>query len=296
MVYDRGESFYGHVHRHPARMWYRHHARRDGTLVKVEARLMLDGGAYASTSAAVLANACCFSAGPYLVPNAVIEGWAMRTNNPPCGAMRGFGAVQTCFAHEAQMDRLAAAIGLDPIELRLRNALKPGDRLLTGQRIDGTAPVADIIRAVADHPEPAHPEPAQPEPARTALELPGGTGLTTDPVDVRRGTAIAVGFKNLMFSEGYDDFSTASVALARRCGDGEVCVCGGRTGFRHAGPADRARGVGDRRGRDRTRRHVHRIGRFDVGVETDLDVGGRGHAGRRGGAGTTPRRGRRPVG
>ncbi len=114
MVYDREESFFGHVHRHPARLWYRHTADRDGRLIKVEARLWFDGGAYASTSAAVLANASCFSAGPYRIPNALIDGWAVRTNNPPCGAMRGFGAVQTCFGHEAQMDKLAAALGMDP--------------------------------------------------------------------------------------------------------------------------------------------------------------------------------------
>ena len=165
MVYDRGESFFGHVHRHPARMWYRHHAVPDGTLVKVEARLMLDGGAYASTSAAVLANARCFSAGPYLVPNALIEGWAMRTNNPPCGAMRGFGAVQTCFAHEAQMDRLAAALGLDPIELRLRNALKPGRSTAHRPTDHGDGPGG----RASSVPSPTHPGPV----ARTRPAEPG---------------------------------------------------------------------------------------------------------------------------
>ena len=129
-------------------MWYRHHGDRDGTIVKVEARILLDGGAYTSSSRAVIANASCFAAGPYRVPNAVIDGYAVRTNNPPCGAMRGFGAVQNCFAHEAQMDKLAAALGLDPVELRLRNALAPGDTLVTGQVIRGTAPVAEVIRAV----------------------------------------------------------------------------------------------------------------------------------------------------
>ena len=109
----------------------------DGTLVKVEARILLDGGAYTSSSRAVIANASCFAAGPYRVPNAVIDGYAVRTNNPPCGAMRGFGAVQNCFAHEAQMDKLAAALGIDPVELRLRNALAPGDTLVTGQVITG---------------------------------------------------------------------------------------------------------------------------------------------------------------
>ena len=101
MIYDRNESFLGHVHRHPAKVWFRHHANNDGALVNVEAKIIMDGGAYASTTSAVLANACCFSIGPYKVQNAFVEGWALRTNNPPCGAMRGFGNVQTCFAAEA---------------------------------------------------------------------------------------------------------------------------------------------------------------------------------------------------
>jgi xanthine dehydrogenase D subunit len=208
MLYSREESFFGHVHRHPARLWYRHHAGADGDLVKVEARIVLDGGAYASSSTAVIANACCFGAGPYRVPNAVIDGWAVRTNNPPCGAMRGFGAVQACFAYEAQMDRLAAALGTDPVELRLRNALATGDTLVTGQVITGAAPVREVIRAAA-----AHPPPAEPSGRSDPLALPGGPGGTARRGDVRRGVGFAVGFKNLMFSEGYDDDSTAAVRL-----------------------------------------------------------------------------------
>ena len=210
MLYSREESFYGHVHRHPARLWYRHHATRDGDLVKVEARVVLDGGAYASSSTAVIANATCFAAGPYRIPHAAIDGWAVRTNNPPCGAMRGFGAVQTCFAHEAQMDRLAAALDMDPVALRLRNALATGDTLLTGQVITGTAPVREVIEAAMAHPlPPAHSGDDPPQ------LLPGGTGMTSTADHVRRGVGMAVGFKNLMFSEGFDDHSTAAVTLER---------------------------------------------------------------------------------
>jgi xanthine dehydrogenase D subunit len=208
MLYSREESFYGHVHRHPARMWFRHHADRDGTLVKVEARIVLDGGAYASSSTAVIANAVCFAGGPYLVPNAEIHGYAVRTNNPPCGAMRGFGVVQACFGHEAQMDKLAEALGMDPVALRLHNALKPGDELLTGQVITGTAPVREVIEAAI-----AHDLPPLPADDDSVMALPGGAGLTAERGDVRRGTGIAVSIKNLMFSEGFDDYSTAGVKL-----------------------------------------------------------------------------------
>jgi xanthine dehydrogenase D subunit len=207
MSYLRDESFLGHVHRHPARLRYRHHATRAGDLVKVEAEVVLDGGAYASTSSAVIANAARFACGPYRVPNARIDAVVVRTNNPPCGAMRGFGAVQVCFAHEAQMDRLAAALGMDPVDLRLRNALASGDVLPTGQRITGTAPVAECIRAAVAHPLP-------PPAGDGLLERPGGAGRTDDPARTRRGVGVAVGFKNLMYSEGFDDASEAHVRLA----------------------------------------------------------------------------------
>jgi CO/xanthine dehydrogenase Mo-binding subunit len=206
MVYSREESFHGHVHRHPARLAYRHHATSDGTLVKVEAEVVLDGGAYCSSSPSVVANATFFAAGPYRVPNAVLRGSAVRTNNPPCGAMRGFGAVQVCFGYETQMDRLAQALGMDPVELRLKNALAPGDRLVTGQRVDGAAPVADLIRACAEAPLP-------PGSDDRLLTLPGGPGRTTEVADVRRGVGLAVGFKNLMFSEGFDDSAAAAITL-----------------------------------------------------------------------------------
>jgi xanthine dehydrogenase D subunit len=207
MVYSRRESFLGHVHRHPARIWMRHSADTDGTLTSFETRIVLDGGAYRSSSFHVTANAACFSAGPYRVPNALVEAIGVRTNNPPCGAMRGFGAVQVAFAHEAQMDRLADACGIDPIELRLRNALAPGDELLTGQRITGTLPVAEVIRECAALPLPA---PAVDD----VLARPGGAGRTSDAADIRRGIGFAVGFKNLMYAEGYDDFSVARCSLA----------------------------------------------------------------------------------
>ena len=208
IVYDREESFLGHVHRHPSFMWYRHHSDADGRLVKVEARVVLDGGAYLSTSTAVTINAASFAPGPYRVPNAVVEAVAARTNNPPCGAMRGFGATQTCFAYEAQMDKLAVALGLDPIELRLRNALKPGDALITGQVLRGAAPVAEVIRTCV-----AAPLPAGDPTTVTELELPGGTGRTAERGRVRRGVGFAVGIKNLLFSAGFDDSSEARCRL-----------------------------------------------------------------------------------
>src|SRR6202011_5662407 len=101
-----------------------------------------------------------------------------RTNSVPNGAMRGFGAVQTCFAHESQMDALAARLGIDPVQLRLKNALRSGDPLITGQLVTGAAPMAEVIRLCAAIPEPPASE--------HRLALPGGAGNVALPGDVVR--------------------------------------------------------------------------------------------------------------
>lgn len=207
--YSREESFFGHVHRHPATIWMRHHADRNGRLLKVESRMVFDGGAYASTSHAVLFNAVTHAQGPYKCDNAVVDGWAVRTNNPPCGAMRGFGVVQACFAHESQMDKLAAACGIDAIELRLLNAMETGDRLITGQVVDSVAPVARCINETV-----ALPMPDQALDGDDPMWLPGGAGRTADRSHVVRGVGYGVSIKNLMYSEGFDDYSTARCRLA----------------------------------------------------------------------------------
>jgi CO/xanthine dehydrogenase Mo-binding subunit len=216
MVYNREESFAGHVHRHPAKIWAEHRADGDGKLVCVRMKILLDGGAYASSSTAVCSNAASFACGPYAVPNALIECRAVFTNNPPCGAMRGFGAVQTCFAAEGQMDKLAAALGIDPVELRLRNALAYGDSLPTGQRITGSLPVAEVIRRCA-----ALQEPEPEELPRDPIRLPGGAGNTTRGDGIRRGVGFALGFKNICYSEGFDDYCAARVRLFADA-DGEL--------------------------------------------------------------------------
>ncbi|HEY7627591.1 MAG TPA: xanthine dehydrogenase subunit D [Ilumatobacteraceae bacterium] len=211
IAYSREESFLGHVHRHPATVWMRHHATARGEVQRIEARIVLDGGAYASTSSAVLLNAITHLQGPYKCANATIDGYATRTNNLPCGAMRGFGVVQACFAHEAQMDKLAVACGMDPLDVRLINAMETGDVMLTGQVMENVAPVAECIRRVA-----ALPLPDAPVGGRDGdpLDLPGGAGLTADPSHVRRGIGWGVAMKNLMYSEAFDDYATARCRLA----------------------------------------------------------------------------------
>ena len=208
MQYSREESFYGHVHRHPAKIWIRHHATRAGVIQRIESRMVFDGGAYASTSSAVLINGITHIQGPYKCSNATVDGFAVRTNNPPCGAMRGFGVVQACYAHESQMDKLADACGLSPVEIRLLNAMVTGDKLITGQVVESVAPVARCINETNSIPMPA-------ALAKNAdpLEIVGGSGLTSLPHNIVRGIGWGVSIKNLMYSETFDDFATARCQL-----------------------------------------------------------------------------------
>jgi CO/xanthine dehydrogenase Mo-binding subunit len=124
--------------------------------------------------------------------------------------MRGFGSVQNCYAHEAQMDKLAAALRMDPVELRIRNAMKTGSSMVTGQVVEGPVPVAELIRRVRDMPLP----PALTTDPFDLTEMPGGVSNTTHGEAVHRGVGYALGFKNVGYSEGFNDFSTARVRLS----------------------------------------------------------------------------------
>ncbi|GGQ01058.1 xanthine dehydrogenase family protein molybdopterin-binding subunit [Streptomyces roseolilacinus] len=212
IVYNRFESFFGHVHRHPAKLYYEHGATRDGKLTHMKCRIVLDGGAYASASPSVVGNAASLSAGPYVVDAVDIEAVGLYTNNPPCGAMRGFGAVQACFAYEAQMDKLAAKLDMDPVEFRRLNAMEQGTIMPTGQRVDSPAPVAELLRRVKARPLPPERQWESTEGADVRA-LPGGLSNTTHGEGVVRGVGYAVGIKNVGFSEGFDDYSTARVRM-----------------------------------------------------------------------------------
>ncbi|MGY1605148.1 xanthine dehydrogenase subunit D [Geodermatophilus sp. SYSU D00815] len=219
MVYGREESFYGHVHRHPAWLHYEFGAERDGTLVYARTDVLLDGGAYASSTPAVVGNAGTLGLGPYRIPNVSVDARGVYTHNPPCGAMRGFGCVQAAFAHEALMDELAGVLGMDPVEIRQKNGMREGDRNITGQVVDSAAPVAELLQRVRDMPLP--PEPAGERDLRT---LPGAVGNTTHGEGMRRGVGYSVTYKNIGFSEGFDDYSTAQVRLQVTGGEAVATV------------------------------------------------------------------------
>ncbi|WP_433477659.1 xanthine dehydrogenase subunit D [Spirillospora sp. CA-142024] len=207
MSYNRYESFFGHVHRHPAQMRYEYGATADGRLLYADVEIVLDGGAYTSSTTNVVGNAASLGVGPYEIPNIRIDAYGVYTNNPPCGAMRGFGAVQACFAYESMMDRLGAACGLDPVEVRRRNAVTQGSRLATEQVIESPAPLAEMLTRLQAMPLPAGPD------GSDLRNLPGGVSQTTHGEGVVRGVGYGVGLKNICFSEGFDDLSTARVRL-----------------------------------------------------------------------------------
>ncbi len=133
MIYDRLEDMVATTKRHPSIVRHRTAVTSDGLLTAMEIDVLLDGGAYATLSPVVLSRGCIHAAGPYRCDHIAIHGRAVFTNTPPNGAFRGFGAPQTEFAIEVHMDRIAEALGLDPVELRRRNALRPGDTTATGQ-------------------------------------------------------------------------------------------------------------------------------------------------------------------
>jgi xanthine dehydrogenase D subunit len=225
MVYNREESFFGHVHRHPADLHYEFGADTEGRLLYGRAEILLDGGAYASSTAAVVANAGTLGLGPYRFPSVTVDSYGVFTNNPPCGAMRGFGCVQAAFAYEALMDELADTVGIDRIAVRQLNGMREGDENITGQVIDSAAPVAELLQIVSDMPLPADDGPLGPHATLDADDqldlrgLPGGVSNTTHGEGVVRGIGYAVTYKNVGFSEGFDDYSTARVRLELTAGE-----------------------------------------------------------------------------
>jgi selenium-dependent xanthine dehydrogenase len=148
MLYTRQESLLFHPKRHATVIRIKTGAKKDGTLMAVEAELYGDGGAYASLSDKVMTRATTHATGPYNVPHAKIDCYAMYTNNPPSGAFRGFGVTQSAFAVEQNMDLVAQALGIDPIEFRLKNAQKVGVTTATGQLLRESVGLIETIDKV----------------------------------------------------------------------------------------------------------------------------------------------------
>jgi CO/xanthine dehydrogenase Mo-binding subunit len=146
LVYDRAEDMLATTKRHPAVIRHRTGVKRDGTLTAIDIDALFDGGAYATLSAVVLSRGLIHATGPYRCDHVRIRGKAVMTNTPPNGAFRGFGAPQTQFAADVQMDRIADQLRLDPVRIREVNALRPGDTTATGQRLDRDCSALAVLR------------------------------------------------------------------------------------------------------------------------------------------------------
>lgn len=145
MVYSREESIESSVKRHPYIIDYKTGAAKDGRLTAVKTVIIGDTGAYASYGSAVLIRAAVHCTGPYEVPNVYADAYAVYTNNPIAGAMRGFGVPQMAFAHESQMDQVAEKLGMSPAKIRLINCLRPGSVTATGQLLKNSIGILSTI-------------------------------------------------------------------------------------------------------------------------------------------------------
>ncbi len=204
-VWSREESILYHHKRHPTTIRTRWGATRDGMIVALEATVIGDAGAYNYTSSKVMGNANLTVTGPYVIPNCHIDTYGVYTNNIPGGAFRGFGAPQGLFASEGQINKLAAALNMDPLEIRLKNSMREGSVISVGTPMPPGVTMPEVLEACG----------------RESFwqQVAGGHWIrsetTQDPQRpwIRRGVGIAAGFKNIGFSFGFPEQSWATVEL-----------------------------------------------------------------------------------
>lgn len=202
IVWSRRESIIGHGKRHAVVLRAKWGATKDGKLVATESEIIGDGGAYMYTSNKVLGNSTITHTGPYFVPNIKADIYGVYTNNVPGAAFRGFGAPQALYMAELQMDKLAEKLGMDPVEFRLKNALKQGDTLTVGTPAPNPVSITEVIQAARDKAGWSNRGPK--------------TGADTSIV---KGRGFAAGFKNVGFSFGYQENCWAKVEIY---GNGQI--------------------------------------------------------------------------
>lgn len=201
IIWSRRESIIGHGKRHPVTIKAKWAAARDGKLLAAQNELIGDGGAYMYTTNKVLGNAAVTSTGPYFIPNVKTDVYGVYTNNLPGAAFRGFGAPQALFMAEMQMGKLAEKLGMDPVEFRLKNALRDGDAMGVGTPAPGPVSVVQCIEA-----------------ARDRFGWKSFRKKRSKP-HLKRGRGFAAGFKNVGFSFGYQENCWAKVEIH---GDGSI--------------------------------------------------------------------------
>lgn len=204
IIWSREESILYHHKRHPVKIYARWGATKAGRVVAIEATVIGDAGAYNYTTAKVMANANLMVTGPYEVPNVRIDTYGVATNNIPCGAFRGFGGPQGLFAAENQMNKLADALGLDPLEMRLLNTIREGSVISVGTPLPAGVSMPEVFAACGRESFWAQNGGGQWQ--RQPAEQPANPAL-------RRGVGLAGGFKNVGYSFGFPENSWAIVEL-----------------------------------------------------------------------------------
>ena len=218
IIWSREESILGHPKRHPFILRSKWGASAQGKLLTAEVEVIQDGGAYACTSTKVLGNATLMCTGPYLIPNVKVDAYSVYTNHIPGGAFRGFGGPQAAFAAEMQIEKLAAALELDPVEVRALNVLKEGDMLSVGSPLPDGVTLDHVIESCAKEAGWRQAEGSWHAPHVSQPEEP----------HLRRGIGLAAGYKNVGFSFGFPEQCWATVELHGEAEIEEVVL-------RHAG-------------------------------------------------------------
>ncbi len=206
IVWTREESILAHCKRHPFRVYTRWGATREGKIVAAEVRMYADGGAYKFTTSIVTSNAVLNSLGPYEIPNVKVDAYDIYTNNVPRGAFRGFGGPQAVYIAEQQVNKLAQALGMDPVELRMRNLAREGSLQTTGAPYPPGVSIREVTEACA--------EGSGWQQSAAGWARPEGFG-SDDPQQPhkRRGVGIACAHKNVGFSYGYPESCTVGIEL-----------------------------------------------------------------------------------
>jgi CO/xanthine dehydrogenase Mo-binding subunit len=206
VVWSREESILGHCKRHPFRIFTRWGATKDGKIVAAEVKLLADGGAYKFTTSIVTNNAMLNSLGPYEIPNVKVDAYDVYTNNVPRGAFRGFGGPQGVYCAEQMVNKLASELGIDPVELRMRNLAKEGSLQTTGAPFPPGVTIREVTQACAEGAG------WSATPAGWTLAHPRAKIDPQQPY-LRRGLGLACAHKNVGFSFGYPESCTIGMDL-----------------------------------------------------------------------------------
>lgn len=217
IIWTREESIIGHHKRHQGNIHAKWGATKEGKITAIKSEVILDAGAYNYTSNKVLGNAHVTVAGPYEVPHAWIDSYAVYTNNTPAGAFRGFGSPQGAFVAENQMNKLAQALGIDPVEIRRRNTLREGSEAIVQTVMPAGVSMPEVIEACAEAAGwDSQPSAVTSEQPHTFNSI---KTLKTNPAMLRRGRGFACAFKNVGYSFGFPERCEATIEL---WGRGEI--------------------------------------------------------------------------